>query len=98
MPFPIPGDLHHPGIKPASLVSPAWQMDSLPLAPPGEPQGSLDIRNSRKPLPSWAGGKKREDVLLLEPRGHGHLMEAGTTVGPSVGAGAREEIQQQSQD
>ena len=73
-------------------------MDCLPLTPSGEPQGTLDISNSRKPLPSWAGGEKREDVLLLEPRGHGDLMEAGTAVGPLAGAGATEEIQQQSQD
>ena len=31
LPFPTPGDLPHPGIKPASPVSPAWQADSLPL-------------------------------------------------------------------
>ena len=30
LPFPPPGDLPNPGIKPASLASPA---DSLPLAP-----------------------------------------------------------------
>ena len=34
LPFPSPGDLPDPGIKPAS---PAWQVDSLPLSH----QGSL---------------------------------------------------------
>ena len=34
LPFPPPGDLPDPGIKPVSLTSPAWQADSLPLAPP----------------------------------------------------------------
>ena len=29
LPFPSPGDLPNPGIKPASL---AWQVDSLPLS------------------------------------------------------------------
>ena len=33
--FPSLGDLSNPGIKPASLMSPAfWQMGSLPLVPP----------------------------------------------------------------
>ena len=31
LPFPPPGDLPNPGIKPMSLVSPALQADSLPL-------------------------------------------------------------------
>lgn len=41
----------------------------------------LDISNSRKPLP-WARGTKGRRCRL-EPRGCGHLMEAGTTVSPS---------------
>ena len=36
-PFLFPGDRPCPGIKPASLISPRWQVDSLPLAPPGKP-------------------------------------------------------------
>ena len=32
LPFPSPGDLPHPGIKPES---PALQADSLPSEPPG---------------------------------------------------------------
>ena len=36
LPFPPPGHLPHPGIKPASLVSPALQVDSLPLKPLGK--------------------------------------------------------------
>ena len=36
-PFPSPEDLPDPGIKPASLLSPAWQTGSLPSAPPGKP-------------------------------------------------------------
>ena len=34
-PFPCPGDLPNPGIKPGSL---AFQADSLPSEPPGKPQ------------------------------------------------------------
>ena len=36
-PFPPPGDLPDPGIKPASPVSPALQADSLPTEPSGRP-------------------------------------------------------------
>ena len=34
LPFPSPGDLPDQGIEPSSLVSPALQVNSLPLAPP----------------------------------------------------------------
>ena len=37
LPFPSPGDLPDPEIKPVSLTSPALQVDSLPLKPPGKP-------------------------------------------------------------
>ena len=33
--FPPSGDLPDPGVEPASLVSPALQVGSLPLVPPG---------------------------------------------------------------
>ena len=37
LPFPTPGDLPDPVMEPASLMSPsAWQVGSLPLAPPGK--------------------------------------------------------------
>ena len=32
LPFPHPGDLLDPGVKPASPQSPALQLDSLPLS------------------------------------------------------------------
>ena len=32
LPFPPPGHLPDPSIKPATLVSPAWQVDCLPLS------------------------------------------------------------------
>ena len=38
LPFPPPGDLPDPGIKPVSPVSPAMEASSLPLAPPGKPK------------------------------------------------------------
>ena len=37
-PFPPPGDLANPGIKPRS---PALQADSLPAEPPGKPSGNV---------------------------------------------------------
>ena len=38
LPLPSPGDLPHPGIKPASPVSPALQADSLLLSHQGSPK------------------------------------------------------------
>ena len=37
LPFLPLGDLPNPGIKPVSLASPAWQVDSLPLRHLGSP-------------------------------------------------------------
>ena len=37
LPFPSPGDLPDPGIKPRF---PALQADTLPSEPPGKPQGN----------------------------------------------------------
>ena len=37
LPFPSPGDLPNPGIKPASLISLALQADYLPAEPSGKP-------------------------------------------------------------
>ena len=43
MPFPSPGDLPNPGIKPRS---PAVQADAVPSEPPGKPERSLtSIKN-----------------------------------------------------
>ena len=38
LPFPFPGDLPNPGIKPLFPVSPELQEDSLPLSHPGRPK------------------------------------------------------------
>ena len=38
LPCPPPGDLPNPGIKPRLLHFLPWQVDSLPLAPPGKPK------------------------------------------------------------
>jgi len=42
VPFPSPGDLPHPGIKPGSL---ALQADSLPSEPPG---GKVALYNTKE--------------------------------------------------
>ena len=39
LPFPSPGDLPDPGIKPRS---PTLQADALPFEPPGKPTSSKD--------------------------------------------------------
>ena len=54
LPFPTPGDLPNPGIKPVSLASPAWQVDSLPLFHLGSPLkdylNTKDVVRSYDPL------------------------------------------------
>ena len=62
LPFHTPGDLHGPGIEPASFVSPALAVDSLSLEPPGKPWSKigsirLEVETTRgclllPPLPS----------------------------------------------
>ena len=56
LPFPPPGHLPHPGIEPASLVSPVLAGDSLPTEPPGNP---LCLKYSMKTL--------RRHLLCLFP-------------------------------
>ena len=48
LPFPSLGDLPDPRIEAASLASPAWQVDSLPLVLPGKPVTGLAIENVDK--------------------------------------------------
>ena len=43
LPFHPPRDLPNPGIKPASLVSPALKVDSLPLSHWGRSQALIDF-------------------------------------------------------
>ena len=42
LPFPSPGDLPNPGIKPSSLVSPTLASESFTTEPPGK----LSIKSS----------------------------------------------------
>ena len=48
LPFPSPGDLPNPGIKPTPLTSPPLAGVSLPLVPPGKP--SLPQSDTRRKL------------------------------------------------
>ena len=41
LPFPPAGDLSHPGIKPPSPVSSAWQVDCFTAEPRGKPGNTL---------------------------------------------------------
>ena len=52
LPFSTPGDLPDPGIEAMSPAPPAWQTDSLPLAPPGKP--IIDNRNWFLTVPASA--------------------------------------------
>ena len=45
LPFPSPGGLPDPGIKPRS---PALQADSLPSEPPGKPHSNVHTKNMYK--------------------------------------------------
>ena len=46
LPCPLPGDLPHPGIEPASLCLLHWQAGSLPLSHLGSPGSSVVPLNS----------------------------------------------------
>ena len=52
LPCPPPGDLSHSGIEPETLMSPALQAGSLPLAPPGKPQNNRGSCNTQF-YPKW---------------------------------------------
>ena len=60
---PSPGDFPDSGIEPMSLVSPAWQADSLSLVPPGKPPTHrADTKGFRSCVP---GIRDKDRVLFL---------------------------------
>ena len=59
LPFPSPGDLPNPKIKP---VSSAWQVDSLILPPGKQKQGKIYIK--RKFWKGWEVEEKKSLVVL----------------------------------
>ena len=59
LPFPSPGDLPDPAIKPGS---PTLQADALPSAPPGEPQEikkHLDTSGNKNTMVQNLGGSAK---------------------------------------
>ena len=48
LPFPPPGDLPDPGIKPKFWHLLHWQADSLPLVPSGKPFETIEIPKKKK--------------------------------------------------
>ena len=67
LPFPSPGDFPNPGIKP---VSPALQVDSLPLSHHRHDSGILAIKKN-KTMPFAATGMNPEIIILSEERQEG---------------------------
>ena len=64
LPFPSPGDLSDPGIKPGS---PTLQADSLPSEPPGKPGGiasSVQLSHVRLFVTPWTA--VRQAPLSME--------------------------------
>ena len=54
LPFPIPGDLPHPGIKPTSLVSLALAGGFFTTEPPGKPLLNLIVYKNITPVETRA--------------------------------------------
>ena len=64
LPFPSPGDLPIPGIKPES---PALRADSLPSEPPGKPKFSVSSPLSHIPYLCQAYSQHLVQVRLSFP-------------------------------
>ena len=62
LPCPLPGDLPNPGIKSASPVSPALQVDSLPTEPAWEPTNVHKYTQAH----SWQKKKKKKKLLSYQ--------------------------------
>ena len=80
LPCPPPGDLPHPGIESASLMSPALVVGSLPLALPGKPLFLWRWRQSTSPLPP--NSLQRMGALLADAGSRGNGGECGIYEGP----------------
>ena len=72
LPFPPPGDLSNPGIKPRF---PALQEDSLPSEPPGKPIGGRS--GIRVQAPGDFSGRSSDVQTLDEKLGSHHLPRRG---------------------
>ena len=56
LPFPLPGDLPHPGIEPTSLVSPTSAGGFFTAAPRGESSGFLEVPRKAPPISPYSCG------------------------------------------
>ena len=71
LPFPSPGDLTHPGIEPASPVSPALRWILYSLGHQGSPQRNHrfivneNLGNLSHKVGGWAKVKHSKDVRVL---------------------------------
>ena len=77
LPFPPPGNLPHPGIKP---ISPALQVDSLPLSQWGSPKVKkkkkivfqvvyIKILNDKTKNYYWKESEQEENAGRKKPKG-----------------------------
>ena len=71
LPYPPPGHLPDPGIKPVSLTSLHWQAGSLPLVPPGKPitTGHQLMKNYKSIWKESSLGKKWGGELTFSLEG-----------------------------
>ena len=60
-PFPPPGDLSYPGIKPASPMSPALAGGFFTTAPPGKPDLSKEAKRKFGGWGGFVGGPAEPD-------------------------------------
>ena len=75
LPFPSPGDLPDPGIKPVSLVSLALQIDSLPTKSSGKPHGKRNAySNLVKESLSYSVPGEKSKARVTCPRAHGQRL------------------------
>ena len=63
LPFPSPGDLHDPRIKP---VSSAWQADSFTTEPPWKPSQTYTYYANLSPILHMKKIKHRQQSMQLE--------------------------------
>ena len=64
LPFPFPGDLPNPGIKPGS---PTLRADALTSEPPGSPRGKVSQYSHYKKLYDDSSKKKLKIELQVDP-------------------------------
>ena len=64
LPFPIPGDLIDPGLKPVFLASPVLAGASFTTVPPGKPMESISHSEFNQVSHSWMIGYVVRKIIL----------------------------------